>query len=261
MSAFKNIIYEKKGGVAKITINRPEVRNALNIETRRELKAALEDARAEEGTRVVVITGAGDQAYCAGADLNEFKDMTPMQVREYIRLSRDVTNLIEGMEKPVISAVNGYALGGGCELAMACDIIIASETARFGQPEIRVGLIPGGGATQRLPRHIGVKKAKELILTGDLIAAAEAERLGLVNRVVPADKLNEAVEELVEKLLSKSPVMLGLAKASINKAMEMGLESGLRYELEAFALCFSTEDQKEGVRAFFKKRKPVYKGR
>lgn len=261
MSDFSNILYEKVGGVAKITINRPEVRNALNMDTRRELRTALEDAGKDNSVRVVVITGAGDRAFCAGADLRELIDLTPLKARQYLRLSRAVTNAIEDMEKPVISAVKGYALGGGCELALACDIVIAEETARFGQPEVRVGIIPGGGATQRLPRAVGLKKAKELILTGDLISAAEAERIGLVNKVVPVDRLEEAVEELVEKLLGGSPVILGLAKAAVNRSVEVGLAEGLRYEFEALALCFGTEDQREGMLAFLEKRRPTFKGK
>ena len=256
----KNILYEKHNGIAKISINRPDKRNILNIETRRELKGSLEDARADKNVKVIILTGTGG-TFCAGADLNEFKDLSPTEAREYLQLSRSVSNTIENMEKPVICVIDGYALGGGCELALACDMIIASERSKFGQPEIRIGLIPGGGATQRLPRLIGVRKAKELILTGDIISANEAEELGLVNRVVPADKLDETVNELLEKLLSKSPVMLGLAKSSINKCMELGLANGLSYELEMFALCFSTEDQKEGVKAFLEKRKPQFKGK
>ena len=260
MSKFKNIIYEKYAGVAKISIHRPEVRNALNIETRRELLSALQDAKIDETVRVVIITGSNG-VFCAGADLKELKDLSPIEVREYLQLSRDVTATIENMEKPVICVVDGYALGGGCELALACDIIIASERSKFGQPEINVGLIPGGGATQRLPRFIGVKKAKELIFTGAIISAEEAEHLGLVSKVVPHDKLDETLNELVEKMLSKSPIVLGLAKSAINKSMELGLTDGLSYEQELFALCFSTEDHKEGINAFLEKRKAQYKGR
>jgi enoyl-CoA hydratase len=261
MTRFENLIYEKKNGIARITINRPEVRNALNIETRRELKTALEDTSEDENVKVVVITGAGDRAFCAGADIREFLEFHSLQMREYLQLSRAVTNKIMNMEKPVIAAVNGYALGGGCELAMACDMIVASENARFGQPEIIVGLIPGGGGTQRLPRLIGEKRARELIYTGDIINAKEAERLGLVNKVVPADKLDETLNELLQKLLNRSPALLKIAKATINRSMDTTLTAGLSYELEACSLCFSTEDQKEGARAFLEKRKPVYKGK
>lgn len=257
---FKNILYEKHDGIAKISINRPEKRNILNMETRRELKGSLEDARTDKNVKVVILTGTGG-TFCAGADLNDYVGLNPKEAREYLQLSRDVTNRIENMEKPVICVVDGYALGGGCELALACDIVIASEKSKFGQPEIRVGLIPGGGGTQRLPRLIGVRKAKELILTGDIISADEAEELGLVNRVVPTSKLDETVNELVEKLLSKSPVLLGFAKSSINKCMELGLANGLSYESEMFALCFSTEDQKEGLKAFLEKRKPQFEGK
>jgi enoyl-CoA hydratase len=256
-----NIVYQKTDGVAKITINRPEVRNALNRETRNELKMALEEARDDKSVKVIIVTGAGEKAFSAGADIMEIQSLTPLEIREYVKLSRDVTNIIERMDKPVIASVNGYALGGGCELAIACDLIVASERARFGQPEISIGIIPGGGGTQRLARLVGTKRAKELIFTGDMISATEAERIGLINRVVPAEKLNEVVEELARKLIGKSPVMLRLAKAAVNQSMEVGLSAGLSYEFEAFALCFSTEDQKEGMSAFFEKRRPVYKGR
>lgn len=261
MTGFQNIIYEKKNGTAKITINRPEVRNALNAETRRELKTALEDASGDKEVRVVVITGSGDRAFCSGADIKEFMKFDPLLMREYLQLSRAVTNAIMNMEKPVIAKVNGHALGGGCELATACDMIVASENAKLGQPEIIVGLIPGGGATQRLPRLIGEKRARKLIYTGDIINSEEAQRIGWVNEVVPADKLDETVDELIKELLSRSPVMLKLAKAAINKSFDTTLSAGLSYELEACSLCFSTEDQKEGAGAFLEKRKPVYKGR
>jgi len=261
MSAFKNIVYQKTNGHARLTINRPEVRNALNRETRIELRTALEDAREDDSVRVIVVTGAGDKAFSAGADIKEIQNLTPLEMREYVKLSRNVTNMIERMDKPVIAAVNGYALGGGFELAMACDIIVASDNARFGLPEILIGIFPGGGGTQRLPKLIGTKKAKEMIFTGDMITAADAERMGLVNKVVPAAKLNETVEDLAKKIQGRSSIILKLAKSALNQSMEVGQSAGLSYELEAFALCFSTEDQKEGMRAFIEKRQPIYKGR
>jgi len=260
MNTFKTIIYEKKNGVAWITLNRPEVLNAQNDQMREELTSALEDARDDDDVSVIVITGAGDQAFSAGADISEFPTRTPVDLIKRRGRMR-VIELIRNIPKPVIAAVNGYALGGGCELAMACDIIIASENATFGQPEIRVGVIPGGGGTQMLPQLIGEKMAKELIFTGRSISAQELYRLGMVNRVVPQDRLVKEVNDFVEVLLRRSPIILALAKMATNKAMETPLSEGFRCESELFAMCFSTEDQKEGARAFLEKRQPVYKGK
>ncbi|MFQ5762822.1 MAG: enoyl-CoA hydratase/isomerase family protein, partial [Candidatus Bathyarchaeia archaeon] len=211
--------------------------------------------------RVVILTGAGEKAFSAGADINVFAQLTPMEARTHIELARKITAFIAGMGKPVIAAVNGYAFGGGCELSLACDLVVASENAKFALPEINIGLIPGGGGTQRLPRLVGARKAKELIFTGEPITAQQALELGLVNKVVPADKLMETVRELAGKLAAKSPAILKLAKAAVNHSMESTLTAGLGYEGELFSLCFSTEDQKEGVKAFLEKRKPAFKGR
>ena len=262
MSSYANIVYEKEDGIAWITINRPKVLNTLNFEAINELASALEDAEKDDSVRVVVLTGAGDEAFCAGVDINQFMALTPSKRREFTLNYREkILNRIREMGKPVIAMVNGYALGAGCELTMTCDLAIASENARFGQPEINIAAIPGGGGTQLLPRHIGVKKAMELILTGDMIDAKEAERLGIVNKVVPPDKLRDAVKELAEKLKSKSPVALKIAKAAVNKSLETLLPAGLAYETEAFTLCSTTEDFNEGVKAFLEKRKPEWKGR
>lgn len=260
LGSFKTIIYEKKDKVAWITLNRPEVLNAQNDQMREELISALEDARDNENIHVIVITGAGDRAFSAGADISEFPKQTPVDLIKRRGRMR-VYELIRNIPKPVIAAVNGYALGGGCELAMACDIIIASENATFGQPEIRVGVIPGGGGTQMLPRLIGEKMAKELIFTGRSIPAQELYRLGMVNRVVPQDKLMNEVNDFVNVLLRRSPVILALAKMAVNKALETPLSEGLKCESELFAMCFGTEDQKEGAKAFLEKRDPQYKGR
>lgn len=258
---FANIIYEKKEGVARITINRPQVLNALDIETRKELLTALLDADADEDVKVVVLTGAGEKAFSAGADLKIFRDMTPKEARRYVKLAKQVARTIETLSKPVIAVVRGYALGGGLELALSCDIILAAEDARFGQTEINVGLIPGVGGTQRLPRAVGIRKAKEMIYTGQMIDAQEAYRLGLVNKVVPKEKLDEALNEMLSHIMSKSPLILRLAKQAVNKSFETDLASGLDYESELFIYCFTTEDQKEGARAFLEKRKPEFKGR
>ena len=260
---FQNIIFEKKGHAAWITLNRPQAKNAQDPVTRQELIQALMIGRDDDEIRVMVITGAGDD-FCAGGDIVnfpqnpvEFMERIGMQVKgtkRPIELARDIP-------KPIIAMVRGLALGAGMELAMACDMIIASEEARFGQPEIKVGLIPGGGGTQVLPRLVGEKMAKELVFTGNIISADEALRIGLINRVVAKEKLQEAVERMVESLVKKSPIVMKFAKMSINKAFEMTLSSGLAYESDLCALCFGTEDLKEGARAFSEKRAPEFKGR
>lgn len=252
--AFKNIILEKKDHVATVTMNRPDALNALNMETRMEFLNAIEQIRDDDDVRVVVITGAG-RAFVAGSDIKELKDTTMLQARKIPRLGEVVASL----EKPVIAQVNGFALGGGCEIAIACDIIIASEEAKFGQPEVNLGVIPGGGGTQRLPSVVGPQKAKELIFTGDLIDAKEAERIGLVNKVVPANQLEATVKEIAEKISSKSPVAIRLAKAAINRGMQTNLETGLAYEKELYGLSQTTEDKAEGIAAFLGKRKPTFK--
>ncbi|MFC2058926.1 enoyl-CoA hydratase/isomerase family protein [Chloroflexota bacterium] len=260
MSSYENILYEKKGHVVWITLNRPEVMNAQSMQLRQELVQALETTRLDDEVYVVVITGAGDKAFSAGADISEFPKLYPAdQIRR--RGEQTPYEFIRQMPKPVIAMVNGFALGGGCELALACDIIIASDNAQFGQPEIRVGVIPGAGGTQILTRLIGEKKAKELVFTGRAISAEDAVQLGIANQVVSKEKLRETVEKLVDTLLKRSPVILKLAKMAVNKALETTLSTGLAYEKDLFAMCFGTEDQKEGARAFLEKRDPAYKGR
>ena len=259
---FKNIIYSKEKGIAKIIINRPEARNALNQATRMEIREVVEDLNKDKSIRVAIVTGAGGKAFVAGADITEFKGATPMIMEE--RASTTGSQLymdIENLPMPVIAMVNGYCLGGGCELAMACDIRIASENAKFGQPEINVGIIPGAGGTQRLPRLVGWGRAKELIYSGRIIDAAEAEKIGLADKVVPQDKLEETVNELAEIIASKSPVIMKIAKKTVNRGMYTDLASGLSYERSNIALCFSTEDQAEGTAAFLEKRKPEFKGK
>ncbi len=259
---FKNIIYTKERGIARVTINRPEVRNALNQSTRAEIRQAVEDIEKDKEIRVAVITGAGDKAFVAGADITEFKDATPMIMEERAStLGQQLYSDIENARVPFIAMINGFCLGGGCELAMCCDIRIASENARFGQPEINIGIFPGGGGTQRLPRLIGWGRAKELIYTGKMIDAAEAERIGLVNKVVPQDKLAETVNELAETIASKSPITMDLVKKTINRGMYTDLAAGLNCERGNFCLCFATEDHTEGITAFLEKRKPEFKGK
>jgi enoyl-CoA hydratase/carnithine racemase len=255
------ITYDKKENVVWITLNRPEVLNAQNETLLSELSSALEEANKDDEVYVIVLTGAGNKAFSAGGDIREFVNWFPIDHIKKLKGVKRSYELIREIPKPVIAMVNGLALGGGCELAMACDIIIASERARFGQPEINVGVIPGGGGTQMLPRLVGEKKAKELIFTGEFISAEEALRFGLVNRIVPEEKLQEAVEELIRKLKSKSPAILRLAKLSINKSLETPLSVGLASETDFFAMCCGTEDQKEGAKAFLEKRNPRYVGR
>ncbi|HIE17248.1 MAG TPA: crotonase [Dehalococcoidia bacterium] len=258
---FETIIYEKKDNVAWITLNRPDKLNAQNQALLSEVTAALEQAKDDDEVHVIVITGAGDRAFSAGADISMFMDWTPISVTSWTKATKRPYTFVREVPKPVIAMVNGLALGGGCELAMGCDIVIASENARFGQPEINVGVIPGGAGTQVLPRLVGEKKAKEMILTGDPISAEEAYRLGLVNKVVPADKLREAVDEVIKKLKTKSPAILRFAKLAVNKSLETPLSVGVDCEADLFALCFGTQDQKEGAKAFLEKRPPRYVGK
>jgi enoyl-CoA hydratase len=258
---FKNIVFEKGEGVAKITLSRPQVLNAIGTEMLLELKSAIREVQIDPDVKVLVIRGAGERAFSVGADVKEMAEADPLKAREFSGLGKSVMEDLESLGKPVVAAVNGLALGGGCELVMACDIVVASENARFGQPEINVGIIPGWGGSQRLPRLAGWKRAKELILTGDTIDAREAERIGLVNKVVPAGSLDEAVNEIVRKLLGKSPLTLKLAKEVITQGMRGDLHLGLAQETEVFSLCFSTEDAREGLRALVEKRKPEFKGR
>ncbi|HEY7786105.1 MAG TPA: enoyl-CoA hydratase-related protein [Pyrinomonadaceae bacterium] len=258
--SYETLLLERRNRVAIITINRPDKRNALNIKTREEGAAILEELATDESVGVVVFTGAGDKAFIAGADISEFAGRTATMQRD-VMTSRSLFTAIDSFPKPVIAMINGYCLGGGCELAMACDIRIASETASFGQPEINLGIIPGGGGTQRLTRLVGEGKAMEMILTGEIIDARTAFSIGLVNHVVPADQLQPKTMEIASRMADKSPVALRMAKEAVKLASRSNLDEGLRREVDLFALCFSTEDKNEGVAAFLEKRKPAFKGR
>ena len=258
--SYENLLFERRDRVALITINRPEKRNALNIQTRQEGAAVLEELREDEEVRVVVFTGAGDKAFIAGADIAEFAGRTAITQRD-VMTARSLFTAIDTFPKPVIAMVNGYCLGGGCELALACDLRIASETASFGQPEINLGIIPGGGGTQRLTRLVGEGKAMEMILTGDIVDAKTAFTLGLVNMVVPAAALEAKTMEIANRIAEKSPIALRMAKEAVKTASRANLDEGLRREVDLFALCFSSEDKDEGVKAFLEKRKPNFKGR
>jgi enoyl-CoA hydratase len=257
---YETLVLEKRDRVAIITINRPEKRNALNIKTREEGAALLEELRNDSAVGVVVFTGAGDKAFIAGADIAEFAGRTSIMQRD-VMMARSLFTAIDTFPKPVIAMINGFCLGGGCELALACDIRIASENAQFGQPEINLGIIPGGGGTQRLTRLVGEGKAMEMILTGQFIDAKTAHAIGLVNHVVPADQLEAKTMEIAQHIARKSPIALQLAKEAVKIASRSNLDEGLRREVDLFALCFSTEDKDEGVSAFLERRDPVFKGR
>ena len=258
---FKHIIYEKSEGIATITLNRPEALNAFSREVVEEILQALHDVRNDENVRVVVLTGAGEKAFSAGADIKSMIGMTVLKARELSLMGEKLCLALENLEKPVIAAMNGYALGGGLEVAMSCDLRIASENARMGQTEINIGLIPGWGGTQRLTRLIGRAKAKELVFTGRMIDAKTAEQLGIINMAVPQDKFKDTVRQFALELASKAPIALRVAKALINKGADISLDSALALEREGFGVVASTDDLKEGVSAFTEKRKPTFKGK
>jgi enoyl-CoA hydratase len=254
------VLTDVAGRVATVTINRPEKRNALNEETRRSIIAALDQMERDPAVRVVIVTGAGDKAFIAGADIAEFEGRAPMdQFRVMSEWS--VYQAADRFPKPIIAAINGFCLGGGCEFAMACDIRIAADSAKLGQPEINLGIIPGGGGTQRLPRLVGLGNAFRLLYTGDLIDAAEALRIGLVDQVVPAADLMTQARALAEKIAAKSPVALSLLKEAVRASVRSALDDGLRQEITLFGLAFSSEDKKEGIAAFLAKRTPDFTGR
>ena len=259
--AFENLLLEQSGAVAVITVNRPKVLNALNAPTLDELRRAVLDMKRDDSVRVVVLTGAGEKSFIAGADINELAVQTPITGREHALLGQHVFDLFENLGKPVIAAINGYALGGGCELAMACTLRIAADTAKIGQPEINLGIIPGYAGTQRLARLVGKGKAMELILTGAQITAAEAERIGLVNRVVPAASLMSEVRSLAAALANNAPIAMRYIINAINKGLEMPFAEACVFEATLFGLVAATEDMKEGTRAFLEKRKAEFKGR
>jgi enoyl-CoA hydratase/carnithine racemase len=258
---FENLLYEKKNNIAYVTLNRPKVLNALNHATWNDLRVAFEDARNDETVRGVILTGAGDKAFIAGADISELATVTAVKAEESSSYGQEVLNGIENLGKPVIAAINGFALGGGCETAMACTVRLAVEHAKFGQPEVKLGLLPGGGGTQRLPRLVGKGRALQLILSGGMINAAEAYRIGLVNEVVPAADLLPRAEAILEEIFSNAPLAVKYSIEAVNKGLETSQAEGLALEASFFGLCAGTEDKQEGTRAFLEKRAPQFHGR
>jgi enoyl-CoA hydratase len=257
---FENLLLERDGAVTVLTISRPQVLNALNTQTLDELRHAVLDAKHDAAVRAVVITGAGEKAFVAGADINELAAQRPAQGKEHALRGQQVFDLIENMGKPVIAAINGYALGGGCELAMACTLRVAADTARLGQPEVNLGLVPGYGGTQRLPRLVGKGVALDVLLTGRQIAADEALRVGLVNRVVPAAALMAEALALARELASKAPVAARYIIEAVNRGLDVSFDRAQFLEATLFGLVASTDDMREGTRAFLEKRKPTFKG-
>jgi enoyl-CoA hydratase len=258
---FDNLLIERDAAVAVITINRPKVLNALNVSTLDDLRRAVLELKRDDTARVIVITGSGEKSFVAGADISEFVTDSPASGRDRALAGQHVFDLIENLGKPVIAAVNGYALGGGCELAMACTLRIAADTAKFGQPEINLGLLPGYGGTQRLPRLVGKGKAMELILTGAPISAHEAERIGLVNRVVPAAELMSEATRVAGLLAGQPPLATAYIIHAINHGVEMPFAQACAYEATLFGLAFATDDMREGTGAFLEKRKPAFRGK
>ena len=256
-----NVVYEKKGAFAYVTVNRPKVLNALNKATWADLRTAFEDARDDAAVRGVILTGAGNKAFIAGADISELARVTAFEAEQSSRFGQEVLDLIENLGKPVIAAVNGFALGGGCETAMACTMRIAVESAKFGQPEVKLGLVPGGGGTQRLPRLVGKGRALQLILSGEMISAQEAYRIGLVNEIVPAADLIARAEAILNKIAANAPIAVKFALEVTNKGLETSQSEGLLLEASYFGLCAATEDKKEGTSAFLEKRAPQFHGR
>lgn len=258
---YKNILFSKEGKLAIIEINRPKALNALNSETLVELEDVIEEVEKDDEIYAVILKGAGEKAFVAGADISEMKDKSVMEGRKFSILGNKIFRKLENLEKPVVAAVNGFALGGGCELAMACDIRIASSKAKFGQPEVGLGITPGFGGTQRLARLVGLGMAKELIYTGKIINAEEAYRIGLVNKVVEPENLIDEVKTLANTIAAQAPIAVKLVKTAMNRGMQCDIDTALMYECEAFGECFSTEDQKEGMTAFIEKREKFFKNR
>jgi len=258
---FENILVEKKSSIAYVTVNRPKVLNALNMATMEELRSAFHDIKQDASIRVAILTGSGEKAFIAGADINELAKLDAVSGKEFAHRGQSVLNLIENLGKPVIACINGFALGGGCEMAMACTMRLASENAKLGQPEVKLGIIPGYGGTQRLQRLVGKGIVMRLVLTGEMITAQEAHRIGLVNEVTAPAELIPRAEALAHKIIANAPVAVQYAMEAVNKGMEMTLAEGLFLEATLFGVCCGTEDMKEGTRAFLESRPAVFKGK
>jgi enoyl-CoA hydratase len=259
--SYETLLYEKRNGIGYVTLNRPAKLNALNRQVVEELLDCFQAVAKDDEVRVAIVTGAGEKAFIAGADINELAVLSPVEGKETCRLGQKVLDSIENLGKPVIAAINGYALGGGCELAMACTLRVASENARLGQPEVKLGIIPGYAGTQRLPRLVGKGRALELILSGEPITAQEAYRIGLVNQVVPQQELMTAAEKLAQKIAALAPLAIKFALEAVNHGLQMSQAEGQFLEATLFALCCSTADMKEGTRAFLEKRAPKFAGK
>jgi enoyl-CoA hydratase len=256
-----NVLYEKSNGIARVIINRPKVLNALNTPTWADLRTVFENARDDDRVRGIILTGAGDKAFIAGADISELAQAGAFQAEESSRFGQAVLELIENLGKPVVAAINGFALGAGCETAMACTIRIAVENAKFGQPEVKLGLLPGGGGTQRLPRLVGKGRALQLILSGEMIDAQEAYRIGLVNEVVSAANLMARAETILKQISANAPIAIKFAIEATNKGLDTSQSEGFALEASYFGICAATDDKKEGTSAFLEKRVPQFHGR
>jgi enoyl-CoA hydratase len=257
----ENVLFEKKNSIAYVTVNRPKVLNALNMATMEELRSAFHEIKNDAAVRVVILTGAGEKAFIAGADIGELAKHDAVSGKEYTHRGQSVLNLIENLGKPVIACINGFALGGGCEIAMACTMRLASDTAKLGQPEVKLGIIPGYGGTQRLPRLVGKGIAMQFVLAGEMTSAQEAHRIGLVNEVVPAAELIPRAEAIAQKIIANAPLAVQYAIEAVNKGTEMTLSEGLYLEAVLFGMACATEDKKEGTSAFLEKRQAQFKGK
>jgi enoyl-CoA hydratase len=257
----ENLKFEKKNNIAYVTIDRPKVLNALNMATMEELREVFTDLAADRDTRVVILTGGGEKSFVAGADINELARNNPVEAKTYTHRGQAVLDLIENLGKPVIACINGFALGGGCEIAMACTMRLASENAKLGQPEVKLGIIPGYGGTQRLPRLVGTGLAMQILLSGEMISAQEAHRIGLVNEVVPQDRLIARAEEIAQKIMANAPLAVQYCMEAVNQGMNTSLEEGLFLEATLFSVCCASEDKKEGTTAFLAKRPANFQGK
>ncbi len=260
-TTYENILFEKKGAIAYVTVNRPKVLNALNMATMEELRSAFLSLKDDAEVRVVILTGAGEKSFVAGADIGELSKHDAVSGKEYTHKGQSVLDLIENLGKPVIACINGFALGGGCELAMACTMRLVSDNAKLGQPEVKLGIIPGYGGTQRLPRLVGKGIAMQLLLAGEMISAQEAHRIGLVNEIVAQSELVTRAEAIAHKIIANAPLAVQYAMEAVHKGMEMTLQEGLYLEATLFGVCCATEDKKEGTTAFLEKRAAQFKGK